>query len=112
MTDQNESVFVAIADSTRRQILETLASGKSRTATQLANQLPITRQGVTKHLQVLVRANLVRQRRSGRETIYTFNPQPLDVTTAWIDELAEQWDRRLQRLHTYLTDEEQSHDHD
>ncbi|MEZ4657165.1 MAG: metalloregulator ArsR/SmtB family transcription factor [Caldilineaceae bacterium] len=105
MNNQCEDVFTALADATRRQILETLAAGESRTATQLAAEFPMTRQGVTKHLRLLSQANLVQTRRSGRETIYTFNPQPLTATSAWLAELTVQWDTRLQRLQDYLAND-------
>ncbi|MBV7338467.1 metalloregulator ArsR/SmtB family transcription factor [Chloroflexi bacterium TSY] len=97
-----ERVFAALSDSRRRQLLEKLALGESKTTTELASELPITRQGVAKHLNILAQAELVQAERSGRETHYSFNPQPLVKTTAWIAAITEQWDRRLRKLEDYL----------
>lgn len=93
MTD----VFGALGDPTRRHILESLARGEA-SATQLAADLPVTRQAVTKHLTALRQARLVESRRDGRETLYRVNAEPLDAAAAWIVRVGGEWDARLERL--------------
>lgn len=91
-------IFSALADGTRRRVLETLATGESATATSLAAELPMTRQAVAKHLAALRRAELVRSSRRGRETVYRIEPQALTEAASWIAAVGGEWDERLQRL--------------
>ena len=93
MTD----VFDALGDPTRRHIVESLAQGEA-SATQLAANLPVTRQAVAKHLTALREAGLVESRRQGRETLYRVNVTPLDAAVAWIVRVGGEWDARLERL--------------
>lgn len=102
MDDLEQRVFAALSDPTRRQLVESLANMESTTATELAHVLPMTRQGVTKHLKILVAAELVQARKAGRETLYSLNPAPLAQTTLWVANVTAQWDRRLQKLSNYL----------
>lgn len=97
MTAATADPFAAIADPTRRGLIERLAEGPA-TATRLARGLPITRQAVSKHLSILREASLVGSRRSGRETIYTLQPDPLREIVAWSERVGRDWDRRLARL--------------
>lgn len=92
------AVLAALADPTRRRIVMRLAEGAQATATQLARELPVTRQAVARHLATLRRARLVRADRAGRETRYTLQPDALRAAQAWIDEVGERWDTRLDRL--------------
>lgn len=96
--DVFEVVFVALADPTRRQVLDVLASRGEATATTLGAQLPVSRQAVVKHLAVLHRAGLVTGRRQGREMRYTVRPDRLDATARWLAKLAGRWDRRLSTI--------------
>lgn len=105
MEDLEQRVFVALSDPTRRQLVETLVAQETITATELANVLPMTRQGVAKHLKVLAEADLVRSQRVGRETLYSLDPGPLTKTSIWIANITAQWDRRLQKLSDYLSSE-------
>ena len=98
MSEHNERVFIALADSTRRELLATLATSSPKTATQLAEKFPITRQGILKHLDVLAAAGLVQVRAKGREKRYWLAPEPLQSVSEWIDALGATWDARLQRL--------------
>ncbi len=98
MTELEDRVFVALADTTRRQLLTTLAQSSPKTATQLAREFPITRQGILKHLDVLAEAGLVQTQTKGREKRYVFNPTSLQAASVWIEEIAKHWDERLQRL--------------
>jgi DNA-binding transcriptional ArsR family regulator len=90
-----DSVLVALADPTRRQLLELLADQGEATATSLAERLPVTRQAVVKHLAVLDAAGLVSGGRVGREVRYEVRPAALDATAQWMAALAVDWDRRL-----------------
>ena len=93
-----DSVFSALSDPSRRRLLETLAARESASLTELASQLPVTRQAVSKHLAVLGEAGLVESARAGRETRYSLTPQPLGEALAWMERIGDQWDERLARL--------------
>jgi DNA-binding transcriptional ArsR family regulator len=95
---QVDSVFGALADPTRRRVVETLARGGTVTASGLAEQLPITRQAVAKHLSALRGAELVSSTRVGRETQYRLRPQPLDDAVEWMQSVSAEWDERLDAL--------------
>ncbi|MFD4766390.1 ArsR/SmtB family transcription factor [Streptomyces niveus] len=90
-----DGVFVALADPTRRKLLDLLAARGEVTATTLADDLPVSRQAVVKHLTVLDAAGLVSGRRAGREVRYAVRPAALDATARWMATLAADWDRRL-----------------
>jgi DNA-binding transcriptional ArsR family regulator len=90
-----DEVFVALADPTRRLLLNALAARGEASATVLAVELPVSRQAVVKHLAVLERAGLVRGSRRGREVRYTVRPERLDATARWLAGLAAEWDTRL-----------------
>ncbi len=77
-----------------------LMGGSGATATELARELPITRQAVAKHLSQLASAGLVAPTRQGRETRYRITPEPLEV--AWIVQAGGEWDDRLARLGAYV----------
>jgi len=96
--DRAGAVFVALADPTRRAVVQSLATQPTVTASALATQLPITRQAVTKHLATLAQAGLVEGRREGRETRYRLTPEPLDDAVRWMAEVGAAWDERLGRL--------------
>lgn len=89
------SVLVALADPTRRQLLDLLAAEGEVTATTLAKRLPVSRQAVVKHLAVLDAAGLVSSSRVGREVRFAVRPAALDATARWMAALAADWDRRL-----------------
>jgi DNA-binding transcriptional ArsR family regulator len=91
----SEDVFTALADPTRRSILDLLAANGHGTATSLAAELPVSRPAVIKHLAVLDRAGLVAAQRHGREVRYVVVPRPLAETAAWMSRLAAEWDARL-----------------
>jgi DNA-binding transcriptional ArsR family regulator len=93
-----DSVLVALADPTRRQVLELLAAQGEATATTLAERLPVSRQAVVKHLAVLDAAGLVSGGRVGREVRYAVRPAALDATARWMASLAADWDRRLANI--------------
>ena len=93
-----DAVLAALADPTRRRVLDAIAARGEATATVIAGELPVSRQAVVKHLAVLDRAGLVTSHRHGREVNYAVHPQALDATARWIAGLAAEWDARLARL--------------
>ena len=99
---QVDAVFSALADPTRRSVLETLSSGATVTASGLARTLPISRQAVSKHLASLRDAKLVSSERVGRETVYALRPEPLEDAAVWIERVGADWDRRLAALRRSL----------
>ena len=99
---REDSVFSALSDPSRRRLLEALAGRESASLTELAAQLPVTRQAVSKHLTALGEAGLVESSRAGRETRYRITPQPLGEALAWMERIGGQWDERLVRLREHL----------
>jgi DNA-binding transcriptional ArsR family regulator len=91
-------VFAALADSTRRRVVEELAVRGEATATQLAGDLPVSRQAVSKHLAQLLDARMVEAVRDGREVRYRLDTQPLTSAMAWMNAVGSAWDRRLAAL--------------
>lgn len=98
-------VFAALADPMRRSLLVNLAAHSPKTATQLAEEYPITRQGILKHLNILQDAGLVAVQQKGREKRYSFQPEPLDELEHWLHEVSALWDMRLMRLKNLLENE-------
>jgi DNA-binding transcriptional ArsR family regulator len=97
-TPRSDAVFGALADPTRRSLLEAIASGPGVTATELAAQLPISRQAVVKHLAALEDGGLLDRERSGRDVRYRVTPAPLSDAVSWIAAVGGQWDERLESL--------------
>jgi DNA-binding transcriptional ArsR family regulator len=95
---EHGEVFAALADPTRRQVLDLLAARGEGSASALAAQLPVSRPAVVKHLTVLDRAGLVEARRRGREVLFTVRPEPLDSAARWMASVAADWDARLAKL--------------
>jgi DNA-binding transcriptional ArsR family regulator len=93
--DEADELWAAVADPTRRRLLDVLLAHGEATATTLAGELPVTRQAVAKHLAVLDRAGLVEGRRQGREVRYAVRPERLDAATQWMTRVASEWDDRL-----------------
>jgi DNA-binding transcriptional ArsR family regulator len=96
------ATFSALADPSRRRMLGLLGDRGGATATELARELPISRQAVAKHLAALEAAGLVATRRQGRELRYMVTPQPLEDAVAWIAQAGAEWDERLARLQAYV----------
>jgi DNA-binding transcriptional ArsR family regulator len=90
-----DELWSAVADPTRRRVLDALLDRGEATATILAGELPVTRQAVAKHLGVLDRAGLVEGRRRGREMRYAIRPQRLVAATRSMTQVAAEWDARL-----------------
>ena len=102
---QTQRVFLALADPTRRLLLQHLCEEGSGTAASFATRLPITRQAIVKHLVTLEQAGLVTARETGRERRYVPRPEALQTVTTWIGDIEAQWDQRLAALRSYLLDE-------
>jgi DNA-binding transcriptional ArsR family regulator len=93
--DAGDELWAAVADPTRRRLLDALLAHGEASATTLAGDVPVTRQAVAKHLAVLTRAGLVEGRRRGREVRFAVRPQRLDDATRALAEVAAAWDQRL-----------------
>ena len=94
-------VFTALADPTRRTVMERVSRG-SATATEIAAGLTVTRQAVAKHLAVLEEAGLVSARRAGRERRFSPTPAPLGEAISWMASVGGEWDERLAALERYV----------
>jgi DNA-binding transcriptional ArsR family regulator len=92
------AVFAALADPTRMELFERLAAVGPATATELARDLPVSRQAVAKHLGVLDEAGLVERSAHGREVRFVVTPGHLDEVVAWVTGVGSEWDQRLDRL--------------
>jgi DNA-binding transcriptional ArsR family regulator len=97
-----DRVFSALSDPSRRQLLEALAGREEASLSELAADLPVTRQAVSKHLAALGEAGLVTSSRAGRETRYRLTPGGLGEAVSWIERVGSQWDERLTRLRQHL----------
>jgi len=93
-----EDVLDALADPTRRALLNQLSERGAATATVLSSELPITRQAVVQHLAVLASAGLVTGDRKGRERWFAVRTDSIAETARWLDELAAKWDKRLNAI--------------
>ena len=94
------SVFAALGDPMRLQLLARMGNGGS--ITELAAGLPITRQAVTRHLRVLEQADLIKAQKVGREMHFTASPDRLVEAKGWLDDVARQWDGALGRLKDHV----------
>lgn len=97
-----DAVFGALADPTRRRLLMLLDERGEASATELARELPVTRQAVVKHLGALAGAGLVEGSRHGREVRFRPTPAPLSEAVGWIAAVGAQWDERLATLRAQL----------
>jgi DNA-binding transcriptional ArsR family regulator len=97
-----DAVFTALADPTRRGLLETLSRGGKATLSALATGLPMSRQAVAKHLVALREAELVSSERVGRNTVYELRPDGLADAASWIEMVGAEWDERLAALRESL----------
>jgi DNA-binding transcriptional ArsR family regulator len=95
---EDDALWSAVADPTRRRVLDALLEQGEASTTMLALGLPVTRQAVAKHLAVLNGVGLIAGRRRGREVRYTVRPERLDDAAEAMAQVAAQWDRRLARI--------------
>jgi DNA-binding transcriptional ArsR family regulator len=99
--------LTALADPTRRAILQRLVAGEAR-VTELADPFAMSLNGVSKHIRMLERADLVRRRRAGREHFLSLNPRPLDAAAEWIATQRALWAARLDALADLLRAEDEA----
>lgn len=99
-----EAVFSALADPTRRAVLDLLRRG-SLPAGRIAEAFPVSRPAVSKHLRLLRRARLVEESRHGRNRVYRLNPGPLRVVDTWLDGYRSFWQASLANLKSYVETE-------
>lgn len=94
-------IFYAIADPTRRALLDQLQQGE-QSVMQLAQPFAMSLPAISQHLQVLCDVELVSQSRSGRQRFYRLNPQPLKQVSDWVSQYEQFWTRKLDALGEYL----------
>ena len=99
-----EATFQALADPTRRAVLDLLRRG-AQPAGQIASAFPVSRPAISKHLRLLRRAHLVREHREGRNRIYRLNPQPLRAVDSWIEQYRVFWAASLNKLKSLVESE-------
>jgi DNA-binding transcriptional ArsR family regulator len=92
-----DDVFDALADPTRRRIVERVGR-EPATAGEIAEHLPVSRQAVVKHLALLEEAGLVRGERDGRRVVFRLTPGAFADAAGWMHDVGAHWDRRLERL--------------
>ena len=97
----SEATFQALADPTRRAVLDLLRRG-SQPAGQIASAFPVSRPAISKHLRLLRRAHLVREHREGRHRVYQLNPEPLRIVDSWIEQYRQFWSASLNNLKNFV----------
>jgi len=96
------SVFAALGDETRLAVLAKLCNGVPQSISRLTAGTDLSRQAVTKHLRVLANAGVVRNIRSGRESLFELEPQPIEQVRDYLDQVSRQWDDALARLKSHV----------
>jgi DNA-binding transcriptional ArsR family regulator len=101
VTYSARAAFSALADPTRRAVLDLLRRG-SLPAGVIARAFPVSRPAISKHLRLLRRAHLVRERREGRRRLYQLNPEPLRAVDSWLEHYRSFWQMSLTDLKTFV----------
>ena len=101
VTYSPEATFNALADPTRRAVLDLLRQG-SQPAGRIAEAFPVSRPAISKHLRLLRRAHLVHQRRVGRHRFYQLNPDPLKAVDSWLELYRVFWQPSLRSLKSFV----------
>jgi DNA-binding transcriptional ArsR family regulator len=104
VTYSTEAAFHALADPTRRAVLDLLRHG-SQPAGQIARAFPVSRPAISKHLRLLRRAHLVQERREGRHRLYQLNPEPLKAVDSWLQQYRVFWQSSLTNLKAFVETE-------
>lgn len=107
MQSQLDYTLGALADPTRRAILQRLSAGEAR-VTELAEPFDMSLNAVSKHIRMLERAKLVQRRKVGREHYLAFNPAPLEAAAKWIEQQRALWNTRLDALENLLREEDRA----
>jgi DNA-binding transcriptional ArsR family regulator len=97
-----DRVFFALGDPTRREVIRRLSQGGPVTVSDLARQLPVSRQAVAKHLAALDEAGLISAEEDGRQKRYHLTPGPLADAMGWMADIGAEWDERLNALRRHL----------
>jgi DNA-binding transcriptional ArsR family regulator len=95
-------VFAALGDATRLSLVGKLCDRRPYSISQLTRGSKLTRQAITKHLRVLESAGIVHSVRTGRESRFEFDPQPIEGIKQYLDLVSEQWDQALARLKSFV----------
>ena len=101
VTYSREAAFSALADPTRRAVLDLLRAG-TRPAGEIARAFPVSRPAISKHLRILRRAHLVEERREGRHRMYQLNPEPLKAVDSWLEHYRSFWSASLTNLKSFV----------
>jgi DNA-binding transcriptional ArsR family regulator len=101
VTHSPEAIFLALADPTRRAVLDLLRRG-NQPAGLIADAFPISRPAISRHLRLLRRAHLVQERREGRNRVYELNPEPLRAVDSWIEQYRSFWSNSLVNLKNFV----------
>jgi DNA-binding transcriptional ArsR family regulator len=97
-----DAIFQALSDGTRRDVLRSLSSDGPSTPTELAGRLPVSRQAISKHLELLEGAGLVRAAAEGRSRRFRVTPGPLTEAMGWMVDVGAEWDERLEALRRHV----------
>jgi DNA-binding transcriptional ArsR family regulator len=97
-------VLAALGDETRLSLVAKLCGRQPYSISQLTQGSKLTRQAITKHLRVLESAGIVHSVRTGRESLFEFDPQPIEGIKQYLDFVSEQWDQALSRLKSFVED--------
>lgn len=95
-------VFAALGDETRLALVAKLSGGQPRSISQLTAGSRLTRQAISKHLRVLATVGVVHSVRAGRESLFEFDPEPMEEARKYFDLVSEQWDQTLSRLKSFV----------
>ncbi len=95
-------VFAALGDQTRLALIAKLCGGRRYSISRLTRGSKLTRQAITKHLRVLERVGMVHRIQKGRESLFEFDPEPIEETKKYLDFVSQQWDRVLSRLKSFV----------
>lgn len=95
-------IFAALGDETRLLLVARLCNGRAHSISELTEGSKLTRQAITKHLRVLEGVGIVHGIRTGRESLFEFDPKPIERATQYLDLVSEQWDQALARLKSFV----------
>jgi DNA-binding transcriptional ArsR family regulator len=98
------AIFAALGDKTRLRLVAKLGRGQPCSISQLTRGSRLTRQAITKHLRVLQRAKIVHSVRTGRESRFELDPEPIEEIKEYLDQVSAQWDQALARLKSFVED--------
>jgi DNA-binding transcriptional ArsR family regulator len=97
--------FSVLAEPRRRRVVEILAHRGKLSASQICDEFDVTPQAISQHLRVLREANVIQMEKRAQRRLYTFNPRSMNQIQVWAAEMAQSWNRRLDRLDKVLKEE-------